>query len=124
MKQEDINYNFILAIIIIGFLLILNMGISLYIDDRVDKLEEPEQITNHNTCYINIGEKTFVVGMPKGNGDLGYYYVEPTYREGTEVEYTKNKLKLCDGTIFVNLITEIYNNEKLLSDAKGRKHDG
>jgi len=112
MKQKDINYNFIWTILIIGIFTIFNLGLLLWMDGRLDNLEEPEQ----SPCYVNVYEKTFAVGVPKGNGEYGYLYEDPTFRNGKNVEYIKKDLELCDGTRFVDLITEIYNQEKIRND--------
>ena len=114
MKQKDINHNFICALVLVSMLLFFNIGISLYLDGRLDKLEGQEQ----SPCYINVYDKTFTVGIPKGSDEYGYVYEDPSFRYGMNVEYIKRDLPLCDGTQFVDLITDIYKQEELIRDAK------
>lgn len=125
VKDKGISNNdFTLLLIISLVLFMFSIGVGIYNDQRIDRILEDLDKEVTGPCHISFGDRMFIVGMPKGNGEYGYYFVEPSFRDGTEVEYTRRNLLECDGTRFNEMILEIEINEKLINDVSGRKHDG
>jgi len=60
-----------------------------------------------NPCYLQTENEMYVIGIPNSKTTVGYYQVQPEFRNGKEIELTMQELSECNGTKFQNLIEEI-----------------